>query len=174
MGVIEASYASAKIGVLSHSMPGINVMSKLTSPTKLNARSYRSGEVDGYFGGHSYLKPLETGTCRWFFSSSLSVPDYHSGLLSVTSNWLRLGAFLSPLAPSPSDSLVRRRSPDPAHPVPGARPDRRCPPAAPPARHSPATSLAVLLSPHAAGRKLASFVRLDFAFIRSKSRYAQD
>jgi hypothetical protein len=34
---------------------------------------------------HSYLKPLETGTCRWFFSSSLSVPDYHSGLLSVTS-----------------------------------------------------------------------------------------
>ena len=35
---------------------------------------------------HSYLKPLETRTCRWSFSSSLSVPDYHSGLLSVTSN----------------------------------------------------------------------------------------
>ena len=34
---------------------------------------------------HSYLKPLETGTCRWFFSISLSVPDYHSGLLSETS-----------------------------------------------------------------------------------------
>ncbi len=35
---------------------------------------------------HSYLKPLETGTCRWFFSISLSVPDYHSGLLSITSD----------------------------------------------------------------------------------------
>ena len=29
-------------------------------------------------------------TCRWFFSSSLSVPDYHLGLLSVTSI---LGSF---------------------------------------------------------------------------------
>src|SRR5208337_2929742 len=49
------------------------------------------------FGGHSYLKPLETGTCRWFFSNSLSIPDYHSGLLSETSSMLQITRFLDDL-----------------------------------------------------------------------------
>ena len=32
-------------------------------------------------------------TCRWFFSSSLSLPDYHSGLLSETSSLSILGCL---------------------------------------------------------------------------------
>ena len=71
---------------LTRSEPGVRQTpsskeSIITSPTKLNARSYCSGEVDRQFGGHSYLKPLETATCRWFFASSLSVPNYHSAFV---------------------------------------------------------------------------------------------
>ena len=54
------------------------------------------------------LKPLETGTCRWFFLNSLSIPDYHSGLLSETSDLLRQDRSDDPI-PEQDSGLARLR-----------------------------------------------------------------
>jgi predicted nucleic acid-binding protein len=58
---------------------------------------------------------LETGTCRWFFASSLSLPDYHSGLLSETSilSWLNPSkSKRTRLESCPTREILGRRSPN--------------------------------------------------------------